>query len=158
MRPYSLASGEQLEVIVFVQNTGVVPLCSQGPFSGHVYDEGATFSVPELPGCFRVGIDYAGRTQKKDHPYRWGWSGVLAPGQVTSVTGFIRLVKPRTNSAFWAGLVQEGVRWMQDKAGNTAITVIPPTPTPKPTATPTRTPKPTNTPTGAAPPAGAAAA
>lgn len=152
MRPYSLASGEMLEVIILVQNTGVVPMCSQGPFTGHVYDEGATFTVPEVRGCFRVGVDFAGRTQKKDHPYRWGWSGDLAPGQVASITGFIRLVKPRTNSAFWAGLVQEGVRWYQDKVGNTTITVIPPTPTPKPTATPTPTPRPTNTPKAAAPP------
>jgi hypothetical protein len=145
MQPTTLNAGEVLAVDVAVMNTGSVPLCSEGPFSGFTYDEGTTFSVQEVPGCLRVGIDYGGRTQPKDHPYRWGWSGQLDPGQTVHVAGGIRLMSPRASTDYWVGLVDEAVTWIQDNAGRTAITVL------AATATPTVTPTPTQTPTGPPP-------
>ncbi len=145
MRPLRLTAGDILQVDVTVRNTGLITIRSQEPISGFMYDEGETFPVAEVPGRFRVGVDYRNRTQTKDHPYRWGWSGDLAPGGMITVTGFIRLNAIGTRD-YWAGLVQEGVGWLHDNAGRTFITVVPPTTaTTTPTATTTATPTPTAT-------------
>jgi len=149
--PQTLSGGQLLRVDISVRNRGNVPLSSQEPISGYTYDED-DLPAPEVSGRFRVGVDAQNRLQLKDHPYRWGWSGDLLPGEVLTVTGYIRLITPGSRY-FWAGIVQEAIRWHQDNVGRTLITVLAPTPTvtstatpePAPTSTSTTTPLPTAT-------------
>lgn len=143
--PQTLPSGQLLRVDISIRNRGNVPISGQEPISGYTYDE-ADLPAPEVSGRFRVGVDAQNRLQLKDHPYRWGWSGDLFPGEVLTVTGYIRLVTPGSRY-FWAGIVQEAIRWHQDNVGRTLITVIAPTPTS--TATPEPVPTHTGTATAA---------
>jgi hypothetical protein len=124
--PTSLRTGDLLNVSITVQNDGSDPITTQGPGSGYVYDEADTFRTrgfPEQNGAFRVGVDFDGRTGV-DHPYRWGLGAPLGPGQSTTITGSIRLQTPRAVE-YWAGLVQEQIRWLQDTQGAQLITVTP---------------------------------
>jgi Tfp pilus assembly protein PilN len=152
MHPYRLDSGGVLQVDVTVRNTGNTVLRSQDPPSGYTYLEGASPPVPGIAGRYRVGVDFSGRWQEIDHPYRWGWGGELAPGGAVVVSGLVQLFSEGTRE-YWVGLVQEGVNWLADDQSHSFITVVAPTPTatppptitPVPSATPTRTP--TSTPT-----------
>ena len=70
-----------------------------------------------------MGVDFTGRRfSVTDHPYRWGLGADLAPGASVTVTGYITLTTARTTS-YWVGLVEEHVRWWQDKVGTATITV-----------------------------------
>jgi hypothetical protein len=117
-----------LNVSITVHNNSSQTLPTQNPAPGFVYDEGDTFysrGFPDTPGAFRVGVDFDGRASSViDHPYRWGLGAPLAPGQSATVTGAIRLKTPRS-SKYWAGLVSEQVKWIQDNEGAQTITVTP---------------------------------
>jgi hypothetical protein len=124
--PLTLRAGDLLNVSVTVQNNSAETLVTQGPDPGLVYDEGDTFRArgfPEQNGAFRVGVDFDGRTGI-DHPYRWGLGAPLAPGQSVTITGAIRLQTPRAVK-YWAGLVREQLKWLQDNQGAQTITVNP---------------------------------
>lgn len=128
LTPTKLNQDQLLNVSVTVQNTGSVPLVSQGPNPGFVYNEGDTFytrGFPDTPGAFRIGIDFDGRTGI-DHPYRWGLGAPLAPGETRTMTGAIRLSNVQSKN-YWVGLAQEDVTWVQDNLGKQAITVNPST-------------------------------
>jgi hypothetical protein len=128
--PTVLQVGEVLNVSITVQNVGPDTLVTQGPDPGLVYDEGDSFitrGFPEVPGAFRVGVDFDGRTGI-DHPYRWGLGAPLGPGQSVTVTGSIRL-KTAQAIQYWAGLVCERIAWLQDHQG-TQIIAVPPAPLP----------------------------
>lgn len=142
MHPFRLTAGDVLQVDVTIRNTGNTVLRSQDPVSGYTYTEGDTVPVPGMNGRIRVGVDFLGRWQALDHPYRWGWSGELPPGGTVQVSGLIKLTVAGTRE-FWVGLVQEGVTWLDDTESRSFITVV--TPTPGPTNTPTQTPAPTVT-------------
>ncbi|MBI4788040.1 MAG: hypothetical protein HY782_13460 [Chloroflexi bacterium] len=148
----SLNAGGLLNVSITVKNNSNVPLATQDPQPGFVYEEGETFytrGFPDVQSAFRVGIDFDGRTGI-DHPYRWGWGAPLAPGETRTITGAIRMKQPQSRS-YWVGLVQERVAWLQDREGTQLVnvvsagTVTPPTATAVPktaTATPTNAGKP----------------
>ena len=124
--PTSLHVGDSLNVSITVQNGSADPITTQGPAPGYVYDEGDTFRTrgfPEQNGACRVGVDFDGRAGV-DHPYRWGLGAPLGPGQSTVVTGSIRLKTPRAVK-YWAGLVREQIKWLQDNQGAQLITVTP---------------------------------
>ena len=142
--PTSLTSGQVLRVEITVQNNTGSTIQTQGPSPNFTYNEGDTCDsrgYPDEHGRYRVGVDFNGRTGK-DHPYRWGLGGDLGPGQSRTIVGYIRLNTSKTVN-YWGGLVQEGVRWVQDGVGTTSISVhSTPTPTPTPNPTPTPTPPP----------------
>jgi hypothetical protein len=122
--PVTLKSGQMLNVSFTVYNNTNQTLQTQGPAPGFAYEEGDTFytrGFPDVNGAFRVGVDFDGRTGI-DHPYRWGLDTPLAPGQVATITGTIRL---KTSQAinYWAGLVRERNAWLQDHVGTQKITV-----------------------------------
>ncbi len=119
-----LASGQQLKVQITVRNNGNQIIKTLGPDSGFIYNEGETSDsrgYPDQYGKFRVGIDFNGRTGK-DHPYRWGLGGDLAPGQSRTIVGYVRLNTVRSTD-YWVGLVQEGVKWFVDNKYKTKIQV-----------------------------------
>lgn len=124
LTPTTLDVGGLLTVSITVRNDSTETLDTQEPAPGFIYDEGDTFrsrGYTETYGSFRVGIDFDGRTGI-DHPYRWGLGAPLAPGQTATITGAIRLRAERSAN-YWAGLVREGILWLQDQQGTQTITV-----------------------------------
>ena len=123
--PTILSAGQFLHISATVSNNGVLPLATQGPDPGFIYDEGDSFisrGFADATGNFRVGVDFATRTGM-DHPYRWGLGTPLAPGEARTITGLIRVKHPQTQ-LYWTGLVQEHIAWIQDRVGVQAIQVI----------------------------------
>lgn len=135
--PATLDTGQVLNVSITVRNGTNATIATQAPAPNTVYNEGETFNsrgFGEVNGAYRVGIDFQGRTGI-DHPYRWGLGSALAPNETRTITAQIRLNNASTQN-YWAGLVQEQVKWLVDNQGITQITVRAPTP-PPPTGKPT---------------------
>ncbi|MGB8646569.1 MAG: N-acetylmuramoyl-L-alanine amidase, partial [Anaerolineae bacterium] len=123
-RPTSLNQGELVYISVTVTNNSGAPLPTQGPNPGFIYNEGDNYFTkqnPPVSGAYRIGLDFDGRTGV-DHPYRWGFGAPLAPGQSTTVTGYIRLNR-RQATNFWVALIQEATAVVQDNQGTTLVTV-----------------------------------
>jgi hypothetical protein len=135
--PVAVPMGGLLRVEITVRNIGPVPIRSKGPYSGTIYANDQNFNSIsvlndpqkdffEEPGVFRVGVDYEGNSAGREYPYRWGFSGdKLMPGEQQTVVGYIRMVektKPH-NPYFWAGLLHEQVRKVNDKSGPRQITI-----------------------------------
>jgi hypothetical protein len=128
--------GETLPVQFVIRNTGtgvmipespgeIRPEGSTAPGTVFVYNEGDTYAsrgYPEIQGCWRVGVDYDGNSTGRDHPYRWGLSDALNPGESATINGQITLMTSGTRR-YWAGLVQESVQWVQDGVGTTSVVV-----------------------------------
>lgn len=108
-------------IVAEVQNWGTSPAPTQGPDPGYLYEEGQTCPA-DVAGAYRIGVDYDGRTQTKDHPYRWG-IGTVPPLSVRTVTGYIRMPKVWPKRNFWVGFVREQVGWLQDRVAQTGVTV-----------------------------------
>jgi hypothetical protein len=128
--PLSLPSGDVLRVDIGVRNDSGSTALTQGPAPGFLFSEGDTVDsrgFPDVPGRWRVGVEFAARAGGKDHPYRWGLGSNLASGASVTVTGYIRLMTQRTTT-YWVGLVQERVQWWQDNWGTSSVTVGPPVP------------------------------
>ena len=126
LTPTTITAGQLLQVSFTVQNNTNSTLPTEGPNPGFVYVEGDTFytrGYPDQNGALRVAVDFDGRSGI-DHPYRWGLGAPLAPGQSVTVTGAIRLKTPRAIK-YWAGLVREQIKWLQDNQGAQTITVNP---------------------------------
>ncbi len=114
-----------MRVEIDVRNDGGATALTQGPLPGFTYAEGESAAgrgYPDIPGRWRVGVDFAARSGGIDHPYRWGLGGDLAPGASTTIVGYITLTTPRTTT-YWAGLVQEQVAWTQDHVFPHSVTV-----------------------------------
>ncbi len=130
--PSSLGAGGLLNVSITVQNDGATALATQGPDPSFVYEEGDTFltrGYPDVPGSYRVGVEFDARSGV-DHPIRWGLGSPLQPNETRTITGQIRLKTIATKS-YWVGLVQEQKAWIQDKVGVQVVSVTAPKPGPK---------------------------
>jgi hypothetical protein len=124
--PTMLQSGDLLHVSITVTNNSNGPLETQGPEPGFVYEEGDTFysrGFRDEIYMYRVGVEFGNRTGI-DHPYRWGLGAPLLPGRTVTVTGAIRLKTVQAIN-YWVGLVQEQIKWWQDREGSQFITVNP---------------------------------
>ncbi len=124
--PTTLRSGNLLQVSITVKNNSNGPLEAQGPGPGFVYEEGETFYTRGFPDemyAYRVGVEFSNRTGI-DHPYRWGLGEPLLPGRTVTVTGAIRLNTVQAIT-YWVGLVQEQIKWLQDREGSQFIIVDP---------------------------------
>ncbi len=122
--PTTLQASDLLNVSITVRNNSTNTLPTQGPAPAFVYDEGDTFESREftaVPGNYRVGVDFDNRAGI-DHPYRWGLGASLAPGETRVITGAIRLRTAQSRS-YWAGAVQEYVRWWVERVGEQVILV-----------------------------------
>ncbi|MEW6231103.1 MAG: hypothetical protein AB1566_02180 [Chloroflexota bacterium] len=120
---------ELLKVEITVKNVGTVAIRSKGPYSGEVYTTSENFNTKKYfsePGIFRVGVDSEGNSSGREYPYRWGFPGDrLEPGQEATIVGYIRIVDrpPKVAPYFWAGLVHEDVRKVNDHVKATKITI-----------------------------------
>jgi hypothetical protein len=124
--PATLHSGDLVQVSVTIKNNSNGPLETQGPEPGFVYEEGDTFysrGFRDEIYMYRVGVEFGNRTGI-DHPYRWGLGEPLLPGRTVTVTGAIRLKTVQAIN-YWVGLVQEQIKWWQDREGSQFIIVNP---------------------------------
>lgn len=137
--------GEVLYFTLTVQNIGSVPIRTQGPEPGTVYDNTQTYNnlgYHVSSGAFRIGVNYEGNSAGDPYPYRWQLGPTseltcipfngqdyyyLMPGQTVTVHGGIRMVEPtpRRQPHFWAGLIHEDVEYVpgEDYVNPTAITI-----------------------------------
>jgi hypothetical protein len=136
--------GQTLYFTVTIENYGTAPIRTTGPFSGYVYgsmDENynATGFYQE-PGAFRIGIMCD--TCQNDFPWRWALGTpetltnipdsrgrtqyYVLPGERKVVTGGIvldNIVPSRNPQYFWAGLIHEDVRILNNRADPRWITI-----------------------------------
>lgn len=136
--------GDTLYFTITVQNYGLSPIRTTGPFSGHVYDSMsqnyAATGFYQESGAFRVGLMCD--TCMNDFPWRWalgtpetlttlqdanGRSHLyLMPGQRATITGGIvmdEIITRRNPQYFWAGLIHEDVRILNNGADQQLITI-----------------------------------
>jgi hypothetical protein len=125
-QPVVLNEGGRVLVSVTIKNDSINPHPTQGPDPGFEYNEGDTFMTkgfPPVAGAFRIGVDLEETTYQVDHLYRWGFGKTLAPGETVVVSGYIHFPNSRHNGHYYVGLVQESVKWVDDHAGTTVLTV-----------------------------------
>ncbi|HVC34463.1 MAG TPA: Flp pilus assembly protein CpaB [Chloroflexota bacterium] len=125
--PTNAKPGDILTVKIAVKNTSDKPIQSQAPDPKYTYVQGTTYYSQKFPsqdGKFRVGINFDGQASAP-FPYRWGFGGDLAPGATTTVIGYIKLTYDIKPTNFWAGLIQEPEKVLQDNEGTTLVTVLP---------------------------------
>ena len=135
--------GETLHLTVTVQNVGGVGIRTKGPASGTTYttrDNFNTMGFYEEPGIFRVGVDFEGNSSGRPYTYRWQLGRdedleervingekylYLPPGKRVMIVGHITIVDEpsKINPYYWAGLVHEQVRIVNDRQNPTQITI-----------------------------------
>jgi Flp pilus assembly protein CpaB len=125
--PTNVKVGDTLTVKITVKNTSDKPLQTMGPAPGFTYVQGQTYYTQQFasqPGKWRVAIGSAG-LDSTELPYRWGLGADLAPGASTTVTGQIKLTADFRATNFWAAVVSEPAKIVQNGVGMTLITAMP---------------------------------
>lgn len=135
---------ETLYFTITVQNYGQSPIRTTGPFSGHVYDSMsqnyAATGFYQESGAFRIGLMCD--TCMNDFPWRWALGTpenlttlqdangrphlYLMPGQRATITGGIvldEIISRRNPQYFWAGLIHEDVRIINNRTDQQLITI-----------------------------------
>ncbi|TKJ29211.1 MAG: hypothetical protein CEE40_09225 [Chloroflexi bacterium B3_Chlor] len=141
--PTVVPLGGTLHLTVTVENVGGVAIRTKGPASGTTYTSRENFNTLgfyEEPGIFRVGVDFEGNTDGRPYTYRWQLGRdedleeriidgqrylYLLPGQRVTVVGHITIIDepPKINPYYWAGLVHEQVRIVNDRQDPTEISI-----------------------------------
>jgi hypothetical protein len=141
--PEVLPLGGTLHVTVTVENVGGVAIRTKGPASGTTYTSQENFNTLgfyEEPGIFRVGVDFEGNSAGRSYTYRWQLGRdddleeriingqrqlYLLPGQRVTVVGHITIIDepPKINPYYWAGLIHEQVRIVNDRQHPTEINI-----------------------------------
>jgi hypothetical protein len=141
--PTVVPLGGTLDVTMTVQNVGGVAIRTKGPPSGTTYTSRENFNTMgfyEEPGIFRVGVDFEGNSSGRPYTYRWELGRdedleervingekylYLLPGKRVMIVGHITIVDepPKINPYYWAGLVHEQVRIVNDRQNPTEITI-----------------------------------
>jgi len=125
--PTNVKVGDTLTVKITIKNTSDKPLQTMGPQPGFTYVQGQTYYTQQFasqPGKWRVAIGSAG-LDSTELPYRWGLGADLAPGASTTVTGQIKLTADFKATNFWAAIVEEPAKIVQNGVGMTLITAMP---------------------------------
>jgi hypothetical protein len=129
--PHAIILGNTITVHMTVQNTGKVPLRTQGPDPGYTYTTNDVYSSVEggqytdKAGLWRVAVDWdanAGGGPLR-YPFRWGFGHTLAPGETVTIDGHITILKQESTMLFFAGVLQEGVRIWLDRLAPATIAV-----------------------------------
>jgi hypothetical protein len=142
----TLQLGQTLYFTLTVENYGLAPIRTSGPFSGLVYSSMNqnynSLGDYEQSGVYRIGLMC--QTCKSDYPWRWalGTTGTLSttvdsnghtqyyllPGQRVSVTGGVvldQIVESRNPQFFWVGLIHEDVEMVNDRVDPQYMTIVP---------------------------------
>jgi hypothetical protein len=129
--PQRLLYGEPLRVEIAVRNVGAVTLRTQGPPPGFTYRSGETFASVEggrfasRRNYWRVGIDWdAGpEAESERYPFRWGLGRDLAPGEETTVVGYVQLREPHRTLRVHAALIREGTTYHVARVGTQVVEI-----------------------------------
>lgn len=141
--PEIVPLGGTLHVTVTVENVGAIPIRTKGPASGTTYTSSENFNslgFYEEPGIFRVGVDFEGNSDGRAYTYRWQLGTeedleeriingqrylYLLPGKRVTVVGHLTIIDepPKINPYYWAGLVHEHVRIVNDRQNPTEISI-----------------------------------
>jgi hypothetical protein len=141
--PTVIPLGGTLDVTVTVENVGAVAVRTKGPPSGTTYTSHENFNTLgfyEEPGIFRVGVDFEGNSSGRPYTYRWQLGRdedleeriingerylYLLPGKRVTVVGHITIIDkpPMIRPYYWAGLVHEQVRIVNDQQNPTEISI-----------------------------------
>jgi Flp pilus assembly protein CpaB len=125
--PTNVKVGDTVTVKITIRNTSDKPLQTMGPQPGFTYVQGQTYFTQQFasqPGKWRVAIGSAG-LDSTELPYRWGLGADLAPGASTTVTGQIKVTADFKATNFWAAIVEEPAKIVQNGVGITLITAMP---------------------------------
>jgi Flp pilus assembly protein CpaB len=125
--PTNTKVGDTISVKITVRNTSDKPLQTMGPQPGFTYIQGQTYFTQQYapePGKWRVAVGTAS-LDSTELPYRWGLGGDLAPGATTTVTGQIKITQDFKTTNFWASLVEEPGKVVQQGVGMTLVTSLP---------------------------------
>jgi pilus assembly protein CpaB len=125
--PTNVHVGDTLNIKITVKNTSDKPLQTMGPEPGFTYVQGQTYYTQQFAGQagkWRVAIGTAG-LDSTQLPYRWGLGGDLAPGATTTVSGQVKLTADFKPTNFWAAVVEEPAKVVQDGVGMTLVTSLP---------------------------------
>jgi hypothetical protein len=123
--PLTVIAGEKLKVEVQVKSTGTGSVPTQDPNPGLTYGEADTFKTlgyQKINDKFRVAVDYSGN-QGISHPYRWGLGDPLKPGNIATITGYVKLTSPGVRQ-YWAGTIEEYVKYWEDNQGTVNVSVV----------------------------------
>jgi hypothetical protein len=125
---HTIPLGQALTFELTVENYGLAPIRTFGPWSGTEYEQSQnsnTLGFYEQDGAWRVGIDCDSCI--RDYPWRWALGDestltpltengethyYLMPGQRAVIKGSILLtevIESRNPQYFWAGLIHEAV-------------------------------------------------
>jgi hypothetical protein len=141
--PTVVPLGGTLTLTVTVENVGGIDIRTKGPHSGTSYTTSENFNTLgfyEEPGIFRVGVDFEGNSQGRRYPYRWQLGTdeeleeriidgerylYLLPGKRVTVVGHVTIIDepPKINPYYWAGIVHEHVRIVNDYQNPTEISI-----------------------------------
>jgi hypothetical protein len=138
--------GQSLTFTLVVENYGSAPLRTSGPDSGFAYTSTAqianTIGQYTQSGAWRIGIHCD--TCQTDYPWRWALGKTseltlipdangrpqyyLMPGQKVEVTGSVvldKIIAGRNPQFFWAGLIHEDVKLVNDRVDPQSVTIVP---------------------------------
>lgn len=127
LSPANMKVGDTLTVKITVKNTSDKPLQTQAPAPGFTYVQGQTYFSQQYAseaGKWRVGVGSAG-LDSTELPFRWGLGGDLAPGASTTVTGQIKVTHDFKATNFYAALIEEPAKVVQNGTGTTMVTALP---------------------------------
>jgi len=125
--PTTVKVGDTIDVKITIKNTSDKPLQTQGPQPSFTYVQGQTYYTQQFasePSKWRVAIGSAG-LDSTELPYRWGFGGDLAPGATTTVTGSIKVTQDFKATNFWAAVVEEPAKIVENNVGITLVTSLP---------------------------------
>jgi hypothetical protein len=137
--PEVVPLGGTLTFTATVENFGSVPVRTTGPPPGTVYTTGENFNTLgwyEEPGAWRFGIDFEGTSSGRPYPYRFAIGSdaeltvingekYLMPGQWVTIVGHLQIIDkpPRIAPHYWAGLIHEDVRIVNDHVDPRVINI-----------------------------------
>jgi hypothetical protein len=137
--PEVVPLGGTLTFTATVENFGAVPIRTTGPPPGTTYTTSENFNSLgwyEEPGAWRFGIDFEGNSTGRPYPFRFAIGSdaeltvingekYLMPGQWVTIVGHLQIIDkpPRIAPHYWAGLIHEDVRIVNDHVDPQVINI-----------------------------------
>jgi len=137
--PEVIPLGGTLTFTATVENFGSVPIRTTGPPPGTTYTTSENFNSLgwyEEPGAWRFGIDFEGNSSGRPYPCRFAIGSdaeltiidgekYLMPGQWVTIVGHLQIIDkpPRIAPHYWAGLIHEDVRYVNDHVDPQVINI-----------------------------------
>jgi len=125
LSPTTILGNQVLKVSATIKNTGTKLIETQDPAPGYTYEEGQNYlgqGFPKVSNKFRLTLDF-GSSDGNPYPYRWGFGQNLNPGELVTITGYVRL-KTKQVVNFYGGVIQEYVKYHVESFGLQQVSVL----------------------------------